>query len=118
MAVQNCTGPSAEMMKSQTAVPDVMWAITPEGQATNIGEVILNGTKSKLYLTTELQAFGLVVTAEPYLASRSLIYCLPWIRREPASGKQRGEKHCDDPYHLRTPIFGEVFTKRAAALER
>src|SRR5688572_10727091 len=46
----------------------VMWAITPEGRATNLGEVILNGTKSKLNVTTELQAFGLVVTAEPYFA--------------------------------------------------
>ena len=44
----------------------VMWAITPEGRATNLGEIILNGTKSKLNVTTELQAFGLVVTAEPY----------------------------------------------------
>src|SRR5262252_1627391 len=46
----------------------VMWAITPEGRATNLGEVILNGTKSKLNVTTELQAFGLIVTAEPYFA--------------------------------------------------
>src|SRR5215468_5411126 len=45
-----------------------MWAITPEGRATNLGEVILNGTKSKLNVTTELQAFGLIVTAEPYFA--------------------------------------------------
>jgi outer membrane protein OmpA-like peptidoglycan-associated protein len=33
-----------------------------------MGEVILNGTKSKLNVTTELQAFGLIVTAEPYFA--------------------------------------------------
>jgi outer membrane protein OmpA-like peptidoglycan-associated protein len=46
----------------------VLWAITPEGRATNMGEVILNGTKSKLNVTTELQAFGMVVTAEPYFA--------------------------------------------------
>ena len=44
----------------------VMWTITPEGRASNIGEVILNGTSSKLDVTTELQAFGLVITAEPY----------------------------------------------------
>jgi outer membrane protein OmpA-like peptidoglycan-associated protein len=44
----------------------VMWAISPEGRATNLGEVILNGTKSKLDVTSELQAFGLIVTAEPY----------------------------------------------------
>src|SRR5437870_4439245 len=46
----------------------VMWAITPEGRPTSLGEVILNGTKSKLNVTTELQAFGLIVTAEPYFA--------------------------------------------------
>lgn len=46
----------------------VMWAISPEGRATNLGEVILNGTKSKLDVTTDLQAFGLIVTAEPYFA--------------------------------------------------
>jgi outer membrane protein OmpA-like peptidoglycan-associated protein len=46
----------------------VMWAITPEGRATNLGEVLLNESESKLNVTTELQAFGLVVTAEPYFA--------------------------------------------------
>jgi len=46
----------------------VMWAITPEGRATNLGEVLLNGTNSKLDVTTELQSFGLIVTAEPYFA--------------------------------------------------
>ena len=45
-----------------------MWAITPEGRATNVGEVLLNGDKSKLNATSELQAFGLIVTAEPYFA--------------------------------------------------
>jgi hypothetical protein len=47
----------------------VMWAITPEGRATNVGEVLLNGgSNSKLSATTELQSFGLIVTAEPYFA--------------------------------------------------
>jgi outer membrane protein OmpA-like peptidoglycan-associated protein len=47
----------------------VMWAITPEGRATNVGEVLLNGSgKTKLDATTELQSFGLIVTAEPYFA--------------------------------------------------
>lgn len=46
----------------------VMWAITPEGRTANMGEVLLNGTKSKLNVTTELQTFGLLVTAEPYFA--------------------------------------------------
>ena len=46
----------------------VLWAVTPEGRTSNLGEVLLNGTKSKLNVTTELQVFGLVVTAEPYYA--------------------------------------------------
>ncbi len=46
----------------------VLWAITPEGRTANLGEVLLNGAKSKLNVTTELQVFGLVVTAEPYYA--------------------------------------------------
>ncbi len=46
----------------------VLWAITPEGRTANLGELLLNGDKSKLHVTTELQAFGLVVTAEPYYA--------------------------------------------------
>src|SRR6188768_1902225 len=44
----------------------VLWAITPEGRTANLGEILLNGTKSKLNVTTELQVFGLIVTAEPY----------------------------------------------------
>ncbi|MGC2718249.1 MAG: DUF4398 domain-containing protein, partial [Candidatus Acidiferrales bacterium] len=46
----------------------VLWAITPEGKPTNLGEVLLNGTNSKLYATTPLQSFGMIVTAEPYFA--------------------------------------------------
>src|SRR5258705_1646618 len=46
----------------------VMWAITPEGRAQNIGELALQGHRAKLLSTTELQAFGLMVTAEPYFA--------------------------------------------------
>ena len=46
----------------------VMWAITPEGRATNLGELALQDTKSKLSVSTNLQTFGLIVTAEPYFA--------------------------------------------------
>ncbi|MGA2148199.1 MAG: OmpA family protein [Bryobacteraceae bacterium] len=72
---QGVTKIDARMEKLQPATkfgPEyltyVMWAITPEGRATNVGEVILNGDKSKLDATTELQSFGLIVTAEPYFA--------------------------------------------------
>ena len=49
----------------------VMWAISPEGRAVNLGEVIVGGNdRSKLTATTDLQAFALIVTAEPYYAVR------------------------------------------------
>ncbi len=46
----------------------VMWAVTPEGRASNLGELQVHGDDGELRATTELQAFGLVVTAEPYFA--------------------------------------------------
>jgi len=46
----------------------VMWAITPEGRAQNLGEVLLNGDNSNLHATSNLQSFGLIITAEPYFA--------------------------------------------------
>src|SRR4051794_28801298 len=47
----------------------VLWAVTPEGRAVNLGEVLPGGNgKDKLTVTTDLQAFGLIVTAEPYFA--------------------------------------------------
>jgi outer membrane protein OmpA-like peptidoglycan-associated protein len=47
----------------------VLWAISPEGRPVNLGEVLF-GTdgKSKLNVTSNLQAFGMIVTAEPYFA--------------------------------------------------
>ncbi|HTS47554.1 MAG TPA: OmpA family protein [Bryobacteraceae bacterium] len=45
----------------------VLWAITPEGRSKNLGEVVLDdGGSSHLDVTTDLQAFALIVTAEPY----------------------------------------------------
>jgi outer membrane protein OmpA-like peptidoglycan-associated protein len=67
----------------------VMWAVTPEGRATNLGEVILNGTKSKLNVTSELQTFAMIVTAEPYFAvsQPSDVVVLENVIREDTSTK-------------------------------
>jgi len=46
----------------------VLWAISPEGRPKNLGEVLLEGGKSTLKVTTDLQVFGLIVTAEPYFS--------------------------------------------------
>ena len=49
----------------------VLWAISPEGRPVNLGEVLVGGNdRSKLTATTNLQAFALIVTAEPYYAVR------------------------------------------------
>jgi outer membrane protein OmpA-like peptidoglycan-associated protein len=49
----------------------VLWAITPDGHASNLGEVVVDSSGDfKADVTTDLQAFGLIVTAEPYFAVR------------------------------------------------
>jgi outer membrane protein OmpA-like peptidoglycan-associated protein len=49
----------------------ILWAISPEGRAVNLGEVLVGDNhRSKLDVTTDLQAFALLVTAEPYYAVR------------------------------------------------
>jgi outer membrane protein OmpA-like peptidoglycan-associated protein len=49
----------------------VLWAITPEGRASNLGEIPLKGDKGKLSVTTRLPNFAMIVTAEPYFAVSS-----------------------------------------------
>lgn len=46
----------------------VLWAVTPDGRPANLGEVLLNDDRAKLNVTTKLQQFALIVTAEPYFA--------------------------------------------------
>jgi outer membrane protein OmpA-like peptidoglycan-associated protein len=46
----------------------VLWAVTPEGRPKNLGEVLLGGNSSRMEVTTDLQTFGLIITAEPYFA--------------------------------------------------
>lgn len=47
----------------------VLWAISPEGHAQNLGEVELNGSdKGRLKVTTPMQTFALIITAEPYFS--------------------------------------------------
>ena len=67
----------------------VLWAISPEGRAVNLGEVLVGGNhRSKLNVTTDLQAFALIVTAEPYYAVRqpSNVVVLENVIREETKG--------------------------------
>lgn len=47
----------------------VLWAISPEGRPVNLGEIRPNDDgNSRLQVTSGLQEFGMIVTAEPYFA--------------------------------------------------
>ncbi|HEX3740966.1 MAG TPA: OmpA family protein [Terriglobales bacterium] len=67
----------------------VLWAISPEGRAINLGEILVGDNhRSKVDVTTDLQAFALVVTAEPYYAVRqpSNVVVLENIVRDDTKG--------------------------------
>jgi outer membrane protein OmpA-like peptidoglycan-associated protein len=68
----------------------VLWAITPEGRSKNLGEVVLDGGgSSHLDVTTDLQAFALIVTAEPYfgVSQPSDVVVMENVIREDTIGK-------------------------------
>src|ERR1700722_2000739 len=48
----------------------VLWAISPDGRPMNLGELTLGdygmGSTSKIDTTSDIQTFGMIVTAEPY----------------------------------------------------
>src|SRR5262249_33825051 len=46
----------------------VAWALSPQGRAVNLGELVLDHGNAKIKATTDLQTFGMIVTAEPYFA--------------------------------------------------
>jgi outer membrane protein OmpA-like peptidoglycan-associated protein len=52
----------------------VLWAISPEGRADNLGELKRSGSQfinTKIDVTTPLETFALIVTAEPHYLVRS-----------------------------------------------
>jgi len=67
----------------------VLWAITPEGRPINLGEILVHDHSSKLDVTTDMQAFALIVTAEPYFAVRqpSNVVVVENVIREDTMGK-------------------------------
>jgi len=67
----------------------VLWAISPEGRAVNLGEILVGDNhRSKVDVTTDLQAFAMVVTAEPYYAVRqpSNVVVIENVVREDTKG--------------------------------
>ncbi len=78
----------------------VLWAITPDGHPDNLGEVVVdeNG-KFKGDITTDLQSFGLIITAEPYydVSMPSDVVVMENIIRSDTKGK---EETVDAKYEL------------------
>ncbi|MFL6353164.1 MAG: OmpA family protein [Bryobacteraceae bacterium] len=68
----------------------VLWAITPDGHAANLGEVVVDSDGNfKGNITTGLQSFGLIITAEPYFAVRqpSDVVVMENVVRQDTKGK-------------------------------
>jgi len=67
----------------------VLWAISPDGRAQNLGEVLPAGTKSNIRVTTAFQSFGMIVTAEPYFSvsePSDMVVLQNVIRQDQTSG--------------------------------
>ena len=66
----------------------VLWAISPDGRPANLGEVLPAGTKNNIHVTTALQSFGLIVTAEPYfsVSTPSDVIVLKNVTRDDTNG--------------------------------
>jgi outer membrane protein OmpA-like peptidoglycan-associated protein len=68
----------------------VLWAVSPDGRTSNVGEILIDDSGAgKLKTTTQLQTFSLIVTAEPYFAVRqpSEILVLENERRKDTKGR-------------------------------
>jgi outer membrane protein OmpA-like peptidoglycan-associated protein len=46
----------------------VLWAVSPGGRAVNLGEVVLKSGAGEVKAISDMQTFGMIVTAEPYFA--------------------------------------------------
>ncbi|MDZ7639007.1 MAG: OmpA family protein [Bryobacterales bacterium] len=68
----------------------VLWAVTPEGRAISLGEVRPENGRAKLQVTSKMQTFGMIVTAEPYFAVTmpSNVVVLENIPRRDTKGMQ------------------------------
>lgn len=46
----------------------VLWAVSPQGRAESLGELVVEKGNARLKASTDMQTFGMIVTAEPYFA--------------------------------------------------
>ncbi|MGC2325755.1 MAG: OmpA family protein [Candidatus Sulfotelmatobacter sp.] len=75
----------------------VLWAVSPEGRPVNLGEVMLEHGSAHVKAFTDLQAFGLIVTAEPYFA---VTQPGNMVVMESSSGSGGGSENIEAKYEL------------------
>ncbi len=98
----------------------VLWAISPEGRPRNLGEVLVDSSnKAHVKVTTDLQAFGLMVTAEPYYSvsiPSDVVVAENVVRPDTIGGARRsdGEIRID----AARPIYDEHSAVPAAFVQR
>ncbi|HKR84815.1 MAG TPA: OmpA family protein [Terriglobales bacterium] len=46
----------------------VLWAVSPQGRAESLGELVVEKGNAHLKASTDMQTFGMIVSAEPYFA--------------------------------------------------
>ena len=69
----------------------VLWAVSPEGRADNLGELVIKKGSAELKTSTDMQTLGLIVTAEPYFAvtqPSSLVISENVLRNDTAAADQ------------------------------
>lgn len=67
----------------------VVWAVSPEGEFQNLGELEVDGRKAELDTATSFQRFGLLVTAEPYFSVSAPSSAVALTSAAPRNGQAR-----------------------------
>ena len=94
----------------------VLWAISPDGRPVNLGELTLNGygmgSDSKIDTTSDIQTFGMIVTAEPYysVTQPSDVVVMENIVRPDHAGRDREYQR-----EIRTAPARHVYQSRPGA---
>ena len=71
----------------------VVWAVSPEGEFENLGELELDGDEAELDTATAFQRFGLLVTAEPYYNAPGPAASVAFTSGPPRDDRIRSETH-------------------------
>jgi len=77
----------------------VFWAVSPQGRAENLGEVVVKNGSGQLKAVTDMQTFGMIVTAEPYFAVTQPGNMVV-LEAQPASGGSGRVENVDGSYEL------------------